>query len=423
MRRIVILIIRVVLSSSLFSQVNYETLFINGEYEKIIQESKNLVSSNDYYWNSLILDKQGESLRAIEILSDGLSKYTNNQMLEKLLIDLLYKTGQYSQTKLLLSKYLENNDMFLKFINILGFESEYKTAINYLTEKIKTDSLNIEFLGLLGDYYFQIENLAASIATLEKLVILNPNDQKNLNKLANLYIKSKDYVKAIRICDIVLEKDTLNKKFIRVKGIANFSNANFDIAANCFKKLLALHDSDKFILKNLGVSEFRSSSFKESREHLLMAYKLDSNDYEINYFLGKAYLNSPSPEAGLFYLNRVDSLLQPDPKIISTLYYDKQSIYSSIGKYNEALKSYEMAYKYDAKPEYIFYIASLYQYKLDNKKKALEYYERFISLLPPKPESEHIFDEKQITVSLRKAAETHIIDLKEEMFFKGELNK
>ncbi|MCW0484860.1 hypothetical protein [Gaoshiqia sediminis] len=187
--------------------------------------------------------------------------------------------------------------------------------------------------------------------------------------------------------------------------------------------LLDQGDSGKFVLKNLGVSEFRNSMIKESREHLIMAYQVDSTDFEINYFLGKAYLNSPTPETGLYYLNRVDSLLQPDPKIISALYYDKQSIYSTIGKYNEALKCYEISYKYNPKPEYIFYIASLYQYKLDNKKKALEYYEHFLTLLPPKPESEHIYDEKQITVSLRKAAETNIIELKEELFFKGELNK
>jgi tetratricopeptide (TPR) repeat protein len=343
-------------------------------------------------------------------------------MLEKQLIDLLYETGQYAEAKPLLSEYLDSPDIFLKFMNLLGFESEYQMAINYLTEKIKTDSLHIEYLSLLGDYYNQIDSLSPSISALEKLITLNPNDQKSLNKLANRYIKNKDYIKAIHICDRVLVNDTINKKFIRIKGIAGFNNANFDMSANCFKMLLDQGDSGKFVLKHLGISEFRNSMFKESREHLLMANQLDSNDFEINYFLGKAYLNSPTPETGLYYLNRVDSLLQPDPKIISALYYDKQSIYSAIGKYNEALKSYEMAYKYNAKPEYIFYIASLYQHKLDNKKKALEYYEHFLTLLPPKPESEHIYDEKQITVSLRRAAETNIIELKEELFFKGELN-
>lgn len=423
MIRIKFFTIFILINSFVFSQEDYEILYIKGEYEKVFQSSMDLDSPNDYYWNSLILDKKGNDLKAIEILKDGLNKYANNQMLEKLLIDLLYKTGQYSQAKFLLSEYLDSPEIFLKYINILGFEGEYQMAINYLIEKIKTDSLNIEFISLLSDYYNQIDSLSLSINALEKLITLNPNDQKNLNKLAKFYIRNKDYIKAICICDRVLVNDSINKKFIRIKGIAGFNDDNFDIAANCFKMLLDQGDSGKFVLKHLGVSEFRNNMFKESIEHLIMAYQVDSNDFEINYFLGKAYLNSPTPETGLYYLNRVDSLLQPDPKIISALYYDKQSIYSAIGKYNEALKSYEISYKYNPKPEYIFYIASLYQHKLDNKKKALEYYEHFLTLLPPKPESEHIYDEKQITVSLRKAAETNIIQLKEELFFKGELNK
>lgn len=420
MKRIQFSALFVLISLSVLSQENYEILFAKGEFEKILQNSKDLLSPNEYFWNSLILDRKDETLKAIEILRDGLSKYTNDEILEKLLIDLLYKTGQYSQVKYFLLKYPDSNDMFIKYINILGFEGEYQMAINYLRKKIKTDSLNLEYLSLLGDYYHQIDSLSASINALEKLITLSPNDQENLNKLANLYARNKDYLKAIQICDMVLGNDIANKKFIRIKGIASFNNANFDVASNCFKTLLEQGDSGKLVLKHLGVSEFRNSMFKESREHLLMAYKMDSIDFEINYYLGKAFLNSPNPGSGLFYLNRVDSLLQPDPKIISAIHFEKQSIYSTIGKYPEALKSYEMAYKFNPKPEYIFYIASLYQHKLDNKKKALEYYELFLTQLPPKPESEHIYDEKQIIVSLRKVAETNIIAIKEELFFKGE---
>jgi tetratricopeptide (TPR) repeat protein len=423
MIRIIFLAICFLTSRIIFSQENYEILYVKGDYDKILQESKDLNNPDDYYWNSLILDKQGCTLKSIDLLNSGLSKYANNQELEKLLIDCLYKTGQFSKARNLLSNYLDVPDMFVKYINILEFEGEYSVAINLMNYKIKTDSSNLELLSLLSDCYNQIDSMNASIQVLEKLVLQNPNDQKNLYKLANLYLGNKEFTKAIKVCDHVLVNDTMNKKFLRIKAIASFNNEKYDVAAKCFGVLLEQGDSGKFILKHLGVSEFKNSLFKQSKEHLLMAYKIDSNDFETNYFLGKAFLNSPSPEAGLFYLDRVDSLLQPDPKIISTLYYDKQSIYSAIGKYEEALKSYEMAYQYNPKPEYIFYIASLYQNKLDNKKKALEYYELFLSQLPPKTESDHIYDEDQITVSLRKAAETNIISLKEELFFNGDLNK
>ena len=106
MIRVKFLTIFILISSFVFSQEDYEILYIKGEYEKVLQNSIDLDSPNDYYWNSLILDKKGNDLKAIEILKDGLNKYANNQMLEKLLVDLLYKTGQYSQAKFLLSEYL-----------------------------------------------------------------------------------------------------------------------------------------------------------------------------------------------------------------------------------------------------------------------------------------------------------------------------
>lgn len=420
MIRIYFLAVFFLTGSLAYSQENYELLFIRGEYDKILQSSNGLLSPDDYFYTSLVHDKQGETLKAIAVLQDGLNKFANNQMLEVLLIEYLFKTGQYAQTKPLLITHLDSPGMFLRYINILGFEGDYALAVDSLNEKVKTDSLHIEYLSLLGEFYYQMDSLKASINAMEKLITINPHDQKNLHKLAGIYIKNKDFEQATELCDRVLVKDSLNKKFNRIKGIAAFNNANFEIAAPCFQLLMDQGDSSAFVLKHLGISEFKNKRFDFSREFLLSAYQRDSTDLEINYYLGKAYLNSPTPQEGLFYLNRVDSLMQPDPKIISSLYYDKQSIYSATGQYHEALKCYELAYQYNPRPEYIFYIASLYQHKLNNSRKALEYFEQFLALLPPKPESEYRNDGNQVTVSLRKLAESNIVALKEEMFFKGE---
>ncbi len=352
-----------------FSQENYELYFVKGDYERILDKSKVLADTNDYYWNSLILDKKGETLNSIEVLKSGLEKFPNSHTLEKQLIEFLYKTSQYTDIEQLITKYLDIPDMFLKYVNILGFQREYLLAIDLLTDRTKTDSLNIAYLGVLANYYYQIDSLESSIKVLEKLISLNPNDQKSLNKLANIYVKTKNYEKAIKTCDLVLQNDSLNLKFVRIKGTAGFINEDYKLASNCFKLLLAEGDSGKFVLKHLGISQFRNNDFKESRGHLFLAYQVDSNEFETSYFLGNAFLNSQNPELGLFYLNRADSLLQPNPIVLSTIHYNKQSIYSAIGNYDKALISYKNAYDYNPKPEYIFYIASLYQNKLDDKKR------------------------------------------------------
>lgn len=417
-----IITVLVFITSNTLAQRNYELMYVKGSYDEILKESNSLKDTADYYWNSLVYDKQGKTFKSISVINEGLEKYPGNKILEKQLADYLYRTGQFSKARPLLTKYSKSPEMFVKLVKTLGFENEYQTAISLILERTVLDSANIEYLSLLGDYYYHIDSLFASIKVSEKLLILNPNDQGNLKKLANMYIKIKDYEKAIKVCDIVLVNDSTNKMFTRIKGIASFNNSDFVVAVECFKSLIEQGDSGKFVLKHLGICEFKNDLFEESRSHLLLAFEKDSNDFNICFFLGRAFLYSSSPEDGLYYLDRVDSLLQPDPKTISAIYFYKQEIYNAIGRFEDALINYQAAYKYNPNPEYIFYIASLHQYKLDNKNKAIEYYERFLSLLPSKPELKNIEDNRQITVSLKEAAEANIKYLKEQLFLKGKLN-
>ena len=88
----------------------------------------------------------------------------------------------------------------------------------------------------------------------------------------------------------------------------------------------------------------------------------------------------------------------------------------------KALECYRQVYAYEPKPNYLFYMASIHQYDLDEPKKALDLYILFLEKLPPPVRIEDNPDlEGQITISLRSAAENSIISLKEKLFFEGKL--
>ena len=127
------------------------------------------------------------------------------------------------------------------------------------------------------------------------------------------------------------------KKLIKVKGIANFNLEDFKTSESCFKYLYEKGDSSKYTLKHLGISEFKNNLLLISREHLITVFQLDSSDIEVCYILGMGYVNSPDPAKGLYFFDRADSLLQPDYKVLSTLYNEKQSIYSRLNNYEKAL--------------------------------------------------------------------------------------
>lgn len=421
--KIINLALCILFSNVVFSQDNsFDLLFLRGEYEQIFEASQVLQSPNDYYWNSLILDKKGETLQALEVLGEGITKFEDNEAIENLFTDFLYKTGQYGQAKPLLEKHIDKYDNFIKYINILEFQGEYGLAIELLINKITTDSLNLEYLSHLGDNYYQHEDIDSAIGIFSKILLINPDDQLIAFKLANLYLKNKKYLKTIETCETGLSSDSTNKKLIKIKGIASFNMEDFKTSELCFKYLYEKGDSSKFILKHLGISEFNNNLLIISEKHLVKAFQLDSSDIEVCYVLGRGYLNSPNPAKGLYFFDRADSLLQPDNKVLSALYNEKQSIYSRLNNHEKALMCYQKAYEYYPKPEYIFFIASLYQYKLNNNKSALENYEKFLSLLPEESETSMSgLGEQQKTISLRRVAENNITKIKEELFFKGEL--
>ncbi len=421
--RIITFIFLIHYSTEFFGQNNYELLYLNNDFDRIITRAINKNTIEDYYWLSLILNKQGESLAAVNTLEEGVEKYPNNEKLEIRLTNLYYETGNYVAAQPYLERYQVIPDIFIKYIDVIEFQENHILAIKLLKEKLVRDSLNLKYLSHLGDNYFNIDSIEPAIIYYDKILKQNPDDQSTAKKLASLYLKTKKYGKCIEVCDTILASDPSNLKFIKYKGMAYFNKGDFLKAETCFSYIYNNGDSAEFILKHLGICEFHNSEFKKSREHLTDAFKLDSNDYETCFFIGKGYLNSPTPEKGLYFYNRVDSLLKADPKIISTLYAEKQSIYSAINNYEEALKCYKLAYKYNPKPEYLFFIASMYQNNLQDKKSAYKYYNSFLEKLPPKPDSDHIYGENQITVSLRKIAESKSQKLKEELFFEGKLPK
>ena len=214
-----------------------------------------------------------------------------------------------------------------------------------------------------------------------------------------------------------MQIDSTNQKLIKLTGIASFNLKDYNTSETCFLKLLSQGDTSKFNLKHLGISQAELGSFHDAREHLLIANKKDTTDFEVCYMLGRCYLNSMNPETGLYYFNRVDSIIHPSPDLLSSLYYERQSIYSALNMPDSALYCYQKAYEYKAKPEYLFYMGSLCLYKLNKKKQALEYFEKFLAALPQNKETEKEYHEEYIVVSFRKVAENNIRELKEQLFF------
>lgn len=405
------------------AQSQYELLYLTGDFNQILEKSAVLADSGDYYWNALALNNKGDVLEAIKTLEAGLEKYTMNKQLEQLYLDLLFKTGQYAKSKPLMLKYMASPAIFMKLIRTYEFESDYTAAIHLLEERIHTDSLNLEYLSRLGDNYLQVERDLSAREIFTKVVKLNPGDISALAKLANIYLRTQVYSQAIYLCNKALQRDPENRTVIKIKGLAAFRQGDTEIAEDCFSYLLEQGDSSIVILKHLGISEVKNFADNRSYEHLLLAYKQDTTDHEVCYFLGRSCINNGIPDVGIYYLDLADTLLQPKPGIEAVIIAGKASAYTAMKEYEKAMACYEKAYKIKPNPEYLFFMASLNQHRLKNKKRALSYYQLFIDSLESVEVQKSGIRTSTHTISLKRTAELNIERLKEEMFFTGELSR
>lgn len=420
---IAILIISMGISSFSSGQKPFELFFLQKEYDSIIEYTSTPEQIEDIYWRARALGQTGRIDAGVDLLQQGMTKFPDNAQLEMLLADYLYNMGDYAGAKPLLETYQDQHTVFMQLVRVLEFQSERDEAIRLLNERIQTDSQNIEYISRLADNYYQVDSLEKALSLYGQLSRLNPRDQVALARQANILLQLQQFKASISVCDSALAIDSTNMTIQRIKAIASFRDSDFKTSALIFQHLLAEGDTTKATLKHLGISEIKNYDYHAARKHLLLAFGLDSMDYEISFFLGRAFLNSTMPDSGLYYLERADSLLQPDPEVLAAIYTEKVSIYGTLNEYDKAIQNYEIAYALSPKPEYLFYMASLYRYRLEDKARALTCYTRFLEQLPPPDEQEKQTLKNQGAISMKKVAQESVAELREELFFEGNLEE
>jgi tetratricopeptide (TPR) repeat protein len=413
-------IIFLLLGKSAVSQ-QYEILFLKNNYNKIIDIAKdrintNTCTSNDYYWYSLSLNKKGQVVANTELLLSAVLRYPNNDELKKLLSSVYYQLGNYKEAIPILQKLTNDYESQTNLAKIYEFYSEYESANVIYKNLLKQDTANINYLRNIAKNYYRIDSLNLAATYYNDALIINFKDQPSALFLSKIYIELDSCEKSVNTCERILAYDSLNVKFIKQAAYSYFKCAKFNEAKKMFSKSLALGDTSTFILKYLGIAEMNSQDFHNGREHLLLSYQKDSSDFEVCFFLGRAYLNSMEQEKGLFFLCKADSIIQPKNELLLAISKERTSLYNALGMFEKELISHKRCYELSKAPEFLFYIASLYQNKLDNKEQALNYYKLFIDELPNKETSEQIM-KNQMTISLKNIAENNITKLTEDLFF------
>ena len=274
---------------------------------------------------------------------------------------------------------------------ILYREKQYEKSIAACKAIIVQDSIP-EILSMIADAYKTLGKADSAMVYYNYVLDRKPMHVPTLNKKADILLSAKQYFQVIDMSREYLNEDPDNMTMLPIYGLALYLQGSYPLSIEQFEHQRDLGDDSYAVHYYLGLNHYMMDNWPRAVEELEKAYQIDSSDVTLVYQLAHAKSHMPimtgmeshrlNPESEKLYSKALE-MLQPSPTMMHNIYGSMAMARHTIAQYAEAIKYYELSYKYN--PQNISALSSIgYCYeRLKNYTKALEYYERYLKLGKP----------------------------------------
>jgi tetratricopeptide (TPR) repeat protein len=375
-------------SQSLTKNSKIDLMLVRGDYEKVIDTCRLILASDslnpDIYYRLGIayqntLD-EGQSLNCYykafrlspesRVYNFSLAKAYYAQGKSKLAEPLLINLSMLDSTNWLYAYYLSS---------IYMQSEKYDDALNIYNRFLTKDSANSVYLDKTAFAYLKSGYFYVAIDLYNKSLSINNKNLSAIKNLSYLYASTMNPDTAIQILTMGIEIDSTDMDLYIRRAQINYSKNYTKRALDDYLVLLASGDSSKLYLKRTGIGYSYNLQPKEAIRYLLLAYKADSADYETCSFLGQCYYKIRDMNNSIRYYKRVQDILRPIYSQVGLTHYLCADSQRDNGSYKDAIASYLKAYAINSDPNINMIIANIYDEKLNNKERAISYYQRFLN--------------------------------------------
>mgnify|MGYP006364738845 CR=1 FL=1 len=274
---------------------------------------------------------------------------------------------------------------------ILYREKQYEESIAACKTIIAQDSIP-EIMSMIADAYKNLGKADSALVYYNHVLDKRPKHVPTMSKKADILLSEKKYIPVIDMCREYLDEDPDNMTMLPIYGLALHLQGSYPLSIRQFEHQRNLGDDSYAVNYYLGLNHYMMDNWQRAVEELEKAYQIDSSDVTLVYQLAHARSHMPimtglesrrlNPESERLYSKALE-MLHPSPVMMHNIYGSMAMARHTIEHYADAIKYYELSYKYN--PKNISALSSIgYCYeRLKNYKKALEYYERYIKLGKP----------------------------------------
>lgn len=166
------------------------------------------------------------------------------------------------------------------------FKRQYNDAIPYFKKKIELDSTSVNSLRNLAFCYLKTESYNAAAATLEKALVVKPEDVQMRTMLGKIYsYKSVGrYTDAIKHFEVLLNDygatidDTTKCQVYPELGLSYLSNGQCSKATPILLKAEKCNPNDVSVLLNIATSYHTCNLIKEANTYYKKVLRIDPNN-------------------------------------------------------------------------------------------------------------------------------------------------
>ena len=307
----------------------------------------------------LILKKNQNNIETRQLLGDC---YIKKQMLSKAIkeyeIIYEYKGGDRDVLKTLAELY-KNTDQLYSSI----------TVYNMLIKLIDNNEEMAEVQDILAELNEEVHDYPAAFEAYKSKLGIYPNDIQTNKKLAELYIKLKNYPKAIETLLFMLSfvVETIHLLWVYECLVDLYvETEDYEKAIEYSNKLLEVQGSDKFkIRKDIAQFNLKLDNYSTGIAILEDLVMMSQNGYDVTTELAKAYIEQKQFDKALEqYTALLDKATQKEAKNVRLLVSDLYIIWAV----DDAEKGdFESSYAHlDKAAEYNLINPEIYYYKAQN---------------------------------------------------------
>ena len=198
---------------------------------------------------------------------------------------------------------LDEDETFLTAIAMSEVKlGQYESALKYYKQLALLCPSKENYKYNIVICYEALGDFQTAIKMLEGMVYVNPKYILPAQKLASLYIKTNQLVKAKEIYDNILLKNKLTAETMHQYAILSSSLCDSDTAEKMLKKVIKMNPEIAKAHKDLGIIYLNKRLFDYAEDEFQIALKLAPNDFEILFEYGNyLYSISKNIEAERFY--------------------------------------------------------------------------------------------------------------------------